>query len=497
MSLEKRLSAVRLTASSKRQRQDDSQTTGRATKITKPCTTTKAAAPKRQQKEEDQKLRPLDVFVFGENQFGELGLGSQVVDGKKPIKVKRPRLNHNLSAKDVGVVQFDCGGMHVVALTNTNKILTWGVNDESALGRETTWKRGDEMSDDGSEEVGQSINPLESNPGEVDMSGLGHDVEWTQVAACDSASFALSRDGKVYGWGTFRSDTGILGFSEDVQIQKIPVLVPGLAGIAQLATGPNHVLALSFDGKIYAWGAGKQFQLGRRIPERFPKRSLRPESIGKLPVRGARPAKIACGTYHSFAVDQLGRVYAWGLNSFGMLAIATGAGEDSACVNKPQLVDALEEFRISDITGGFHHSLACTDDGKLITWGRNDSHQLGLPREAFNHANALFDERTNKPRMVIVPTVVTGVPFVASVAAGGNHSIAITSDGQAYSWGFSEQFQTGHAIVKDVEEPTLIDNSAVRGRFISLVAGNTRAPQLGSKEFSQDDTTTPTPGAAT
>ncbi|MCJ1281351.1 hypothetical protein MMC26_000670 [Xylographa opegraphella] len=67
----------------------------------------------------------LDVFVFGEGSSGELGLGST----GSVIDVKRPRLNPKLSAVDVGVVQLAMGGMHAVALTHDNKILTWGVND--------------------------------------------------------------------------------------------------------------------------------------------------------------------------------------------------------------------------------------------------------------------------------------------------------------------------------------------------------------------------------
>ncbi|KAJ2965868.1 hypothetical protein NQ176_g10414 [Zarea fungicola] len=110
----------------------------------------------------------LDIYVFGEGTSGELGLGSKKVDGKKPIDVKRPRLNANLDAKTVGVVQIACGGMHVAALTRDNKILTWGVNDQGALGRDTAWNGGlkdmdaEDSDDDDNDDTG--INPKESTP---------------------------------------------------------------------------------------------------------------------------------------------------------------------------------------------------------------------------------------------------------------------------------------------------------------------------------------------
>ena len=149
---------------------------------------------------------PFHVFVFGEGSAGELGLGSEPLDGKRPIDVKRPRLNPKLSAKEVGVVQIACGGMHVAALTRENKILTWGVNDQGALGRDTTWSGGlrDVEDEDSDDEDGPSLNPIESTPTEVDATDIKPDTKFTQLVASDNATFALTNTGLVYGWGTFR-----------------------------------------------------------------------------------------------------------------------------------------------------------------------------------------------------------------------------------------------------------------------------------------------------
>ena len=145
--------------------------------------------------------KKLDVFVFGAGEFGELGLGSKKYEGKRPTNVKKPQLNHLLSAETVGVVQLACGGMHNIALTHDNKLLTWGVNDDKALGRETNWE-GDDDDDDDDDDAG--LDPQESTPAEVDFSALDKKPNFVQVAATNSASFALTGDGYVYGWGTFR-----------------------------------------------------------------------------------------------------------------------------------------------------------------------------------------------------------------------------------------------------------------------------------------------------
>ena len=152
--------------------------------------------------------KPLEIYCFGGGEAGELGFGGQ----KGTLRISRPRLNPLLSPDKAGVVQFSVGGMHTAAITSDKKILTWGVNDLGALGRDTTWEApvraisetngADSGSDDDSEE--DEINPLESTPIEVDLTALPGRPTFTQVACADSATFAVTDEGLVYGWGTFR-----------------------------------------------------------------------------------------------------------------------------------------------------------------------------------------------------------------------------------------------------------------------------------------------------
>ncbi|KAK2129029.1 regulator of chromosome condensation 1/beta-lactamase-inhibitor protein II [Fusarium oxysporum II5] len=233
------------------------------------------------------------MFTFSVRSSGELGLGSRRIANKKPIDVKRPRLNDNLSAIKVSAVQVSCGGMHVVALTHDNKILTWGVNDQGALGRDTSWDGGicdmDKSKDSYSDnEDDTGINPKESTPTTVSSEHFAPGTRFVQVVASDSATFALTEDG--------RSTAG------NISIQR--------RTFKALAAGSNHILALDVKGNVFAWGCGQQNQLGRRIIERHKMSCLSPRGVC-LP-RG-RISKIACGSYHSFALDTDGKVYGWGL----------------------------------------------------------------------------------------------------------------------------------------------------------------------------------------
>lgn len=155
--------------------------------------------------------KALDVYVFGENSAGELGLGTGT--RRQVMNVMRPRLNQRLAAKLVGVVQIAVGGMHSAAITHDNKILTWGVNDNGALGRDTESapltdvKDGKESEDsDISNEADQDagLNPSEAEPREVDSINFPEGTKFAQVIAADSTTFVLTSTGMVYGWGTFR-----------------------------------------------------------------------------------------------------------------------------------------------------------------------------------------------------------------------------------------------------------------------------------------------------
>ena len=182
---------------------------GRPPKATTPPNETGTVSPGKKSKGvlNHAPTQRLNVYVFGANSGGELGLGR----GSTSENVTRPRLNPNLPADTVGVVQLAAGGMHCVALTHDNKILTWGVNDMGALGRDTTWEGGmvdmkDDKDDTGSDSDASesAINPREATPTALLASDFPKGTVFTQVAAGDNATFALTREGLVYGWGSFR-----------------------------------------------------------------------------------------------------------------------------------------------------------------------------------------------------------------------------------------------------------------------------------------------------
>lgn len=44
----------------------------------------------------------------------------------------------------------------------------------------------------------------------------------------------------------------------------------------------------------------------------------------------------------------------------------------------PTRIKGLDDLNVVQISGGEHHSIAATKDGKVYCWGRNDEGQAGL-----------------------------------------------------------------------------------------------------------------------
>lgn len=220
------------------------------------------------------------------------------------------------------------------------------------------------------------------------------------------------------------------------------------------------MVALDQKGNVWAWGTGQQNQLGRRVVERTRMSALEPREV-VLPKN--KITDIASGTNHSFATEQSGKVWSWGLNSYGQTGQPEGAGDDDASVVNPRVIKSLEGKNITCIAGGHTHSLAVTAEGECLAWGRLDGCQSGLKVADLPEDDIIMDEN-NTPRILTVPTKLDNIGEAAFAAAGADFSIVVNEAGKAFSWGYSANYQTGQGSMDDIEEPEPIDNTATRSK---------------------------------
>lgn len=177
-----------------------------------------------------------------------------------------------------------------------------------------------------------------------------------------------------------------------------------------------------------------------------------------------------------------GQVYAWGLNNFGELGVDESMGADGGNVLQPTLVECLLPYKIVDVAGGEHHSVALTEDGKVLVWGRVDGNQCGFERVVYDRENCLYDG-LDAPRILRVPTAHESLPGpAAAIAVGTDTTIVVLRDGAAWSWGFNTTYQCGQGETGgEVFPPRAIDNSVVRERKIAFAGCGGQFSMLASR----------------
>lgn len=351
------------------------------------------------------------VYTWGYNNHGQLGNGKTDTPSNVPVAVDTGGV---LDGKTITAVAM--GMEHSIALASDGTIYTWGRNDYGQLG---------------------NGNNSDSNvPVAVVTSGVLSGKTIISVAAGVWHSIALASDGTVYTWG--RNAYGELGNGNAGTDNNVPVAVntSGVLSdkiIISIAGGEYNSIALASDGTVYAWGHNDYGQLGngnnsdRNVP-------FAVDISGVL--SGKTITAIASGRQHSIALRSDGIVYTWGTNSYGQLGDGNGNTGEDIYSNVPVAVNTsgiLSGKTITDIAAGWHHSIALSSDGVAYTWGINVEGELGNG----NNTNS------NVPVAVDNSGVLSGKTIIA-IAAGMSHSIALSSDGMVYTWGWNYAGQLGN-----------------------------------------------------
>lgn len=181
--------------------------------------------------------------------------------------------------------------------------------------------------------------------------------------------------------------------------------------------------------------------------------------------------KIASGRRHVLALMEGGQiVMSWGSDHFGQL----GHGSNTTQVENPRIIQGLLPMYvggvITDIAAGGLHSAAVVSLAptaqKIFTWGFNNKNQCGM--------------ESGKSNYVPHPQPVCGLPPSSSgtyrkLALGKLHSVALTSNGDVYSWGSTTLGKCGFPSSRGIGKQNLITlpkkiEGALANNFVQDIA---------------------------
>ncbi len=308
------------------------------------------------------------------------------------------------------------GTLHSCALTTTGGVKCWGNNGNGQVGDGTTTGR------------------LTA----VDVSGLTSGV--AAIAAGGMHSCALTTSGGVKCWGD--NGSGRLGDGTTTQ-RTTAVDVTGLtSGVSAIATAIYHSCALTTSGGMKCWGDNNNGQLGDGITT-----SQRTTAVDVVGLSTGVSA-IGTGESHSCALTTSGGVKCLGYNNSGQIGDGTTTDRKTA-VDVSGLTSGVSAIFI-----GTYHSCALTTSSGVKCWGWNANGQLG-------------DGSTiNRLTAVDVTGLTSGV---SAVAAGTQHSCALTTTGGVKCWGFNSSSQLGDGTT--TQRTTAVDVTGLTSGVSAIAAG--------------------------
>lgn len=293
----------------------------------------------------------LDCYAWGNNQFGQLGLGD-FRDRPYPQVVKA------LAACIVGsIVDLACGAFHTAILAVKDDHPADLVLEPSNSRKNQSWSE--------NSPTPKHHSFFRTHHPELESQRVRHDSE--------TSSNSL----KSTAWGSSRISSSRSLAQNFTQQSNSQSFTQPRSEVG--ATGRFAV-----EGRVsvcWTFGQGDNGQLGHNTTSN----STHPTPVEGLP-NEERLRTVACGLFHTAVVTETGDVWVWGME--GGLGLCPGIGPPGA-----RNGDALSPVRVfgessaschpvtgaKGITCGAAHTVTMANGGKdLWAWGRGQSGVLGL-----------------------------------------------------------------------------------------------------------------------
>jgi alpha-tubulin suppressor-like RCC1 family protein len=367
-----------------------------------------------------------DVYAWGDNSYGELGLpitgkGGEL-DSEVPVQVKVPGIVSAIAE----------GGSFSLALDTDGDVYAWGNNTLGQLGN-------------GAGDTGGSCAPnlptdvCDYTPVEVKLTNIigGQAVE--AIAAEGNGGLVLTSKGAIYAWGS--TDYGQLGngaltgdaCAGECQDVALAVTLPGGVTFQAIAGGGDYALAETTAGALYGWGDNSWGELGTGsyVGDTPAQDGPCNGNCWWLPVavtlpQGVTVGGVSAGYNSSIALSSTGAVYGWGDTTDAELGTTSGNAcssneASSVCNDLPGVLTNLPgQVTVSEVSAGYQYDLAVTSAGAVFAWGATANGELGDGSTTGDACNGTCQDSA----------VLAQLPIVSSCAQcidAGGQSVAITS----------------------------------------------------------------------
>ncbi|KAF5890016.1 X-linked retinitis pigmentosa GTPase regulator, partial [Clarias magur] len=279
------------------------------------------------------------LFMFGSNNWGQLGLGEK-------ISVNKPTCVKALKSENVKLVA--CGRTHTLVYTSCGNLYAAGGNNDGQLGL-----------GDFEERTSFQLVEFFTKSEPIKM-----------LAAGSNTSAAITQDGKLYVWGD--NTEGQIGLGKEEGTSTPRELHVGRR-VMWISCGYYHSAFVTEDGALFTFGERDGGKLGLSTAQ-VPNHKV-PQQVEGI---CEKVLQVACGGGHTLALTEKD-LYSFGLGQFGQLGHGTFTFESSV----PRVVEHFRRGRVKHIACGENHSAVLTESGLLYTFGDGRHGKLALGEEYF------------------------------------------------------------------------------------------------------------------
>jgi uncharacterized repeat protein (TIGR02543 family) len=386
-----------------------------------------------------------EVFLWGINEFGQLGDGT-LVNKSAPIEIEKqiPYLSK------VEVYDFGFPISAYQPVKEGYEFIGWYIDIEMTTLYDLNTMPATDMELYARWEINQyDINYfIYPNYDPLAVMTLYPDEIIEHVVLGDLHGSALTSFGRIFTWGW--NAYGQLGDgtstnkSTPVDITDQFTLYPGET-IESISLGSNHSAAITSLGRMFVWGANGYGQLGDQtiiqkntpvdITDQF---DLEVDEI---------IVDVSLGYAHTSAVTSEGRIFTWGWNIYGQL----GDGTSNDRLSPTEITDQfnlVQDEKMVSTSLGTNHSAAITSEGRIFTWGWNFYGQIGDGTTS----------QSNMPIDITYGFTLEVGEHIQRISLGDLHSTALTSTGRMFTWGANIYGQLGDGTNILRTTPTEITN---------------------------------------
>ncbi|XP_062379072.1 probable E3 ubiquitin-protein ligase HERC6 [Sardina pilchardus] len=265
-----------------------------------------------------------EVYSWGRGDEGQLGIGSQL------SKMSQPRLVSMQSPLPILITQVACGNVHSLALSTGGDVFSWGQNSHGQLG---LGKAVDiqaapslvcallgvpvtQISAGGAHTLALTLQGLAyccgaNRAGQLGLNRVDEKgrfgicsvpalrlLDIKRICCGEAHTAVLTKNGDVYTFG--EGAQGQLGHRSTAN-ELLPKRVEGLDGPAsQIACGSHHTLVLGSCNRLWAFGSGGKGQLGNGRSESSTQPTTVELTRAGVEVQALHDFKISAGWNSNF-----------------------------------------------------------------------------------------------------------------------------------------------------------------------------------------------------